>query len=82
MTGPRSFGMGAEPDTPDVLPDDPVPTPVLHVGEVHADLRLHITTETLTELGSQLASMIAQATQAGFEAGWTAATAEPEGDER
>lgn len=57
--------------------DDVVqPVPVLHVGEVHADLRLHLTEETLTELRSQLESLVAQATRDGFAAGMAAALGE------
>jgi hypothetical protein len=76
MTRPGSFG------APNPVPrDDPeVPaTPVLYVGEVHADLRLRLTEETLTELGSQIASLIAQATKQGFEHGLNAAMSEPDG---
>lgn len=67
-----SFG---RPD-PDVQPDRGVqesPTPVLHVGEVHAELRLTVSDETLRDLGSQIASMIAAATRQGFEHGLDAA---------
>lgn len=67
-----SFG---RPD-PDVQPDRGVqesPTPVLHVGEVHAELRLTVSDETLRDLGSQIASMIAAATRQGFEHGLAAA---------
>lgn len=66
-----SFGApAAEPVTSD---GEQQPVPVLHVGEVHAELRLHITEQTLAELGSQIGSMIAQATREGFEAGLAAA---------
>lgn len=58
----------------------PSPVPVLHVGEVHAELRLTITEETLNDLGSQIASMIANAAKQGFEAGMTAAMGELSGD--
>lgn len=75
-----SFGMPA-PDTSDEQQQQPVP--VLHVGEVHAELRLHITEQTLSELGSQIGSMIAQATREGFAAGLSAAMGEADfGDGR
>jgi hypothetical protein len=72
---PRSFG---EPEAEATIKENPgrMPVPVLHVGEVHAELRLHITDETLTDLGSQIASMIAQAAHAGFAEGLRAAMAE------
>lgn len=77
---PRGFGSFGRPEPEPVTRDGdaPQPTPVLHVGEVHADLVLHITAETITELGSQIASMIASATKAGFEHGLNAAIGEPD----
>lgn len=78
---PRSFGsFGAPAPDPQTVDGPAAPTPVLHVGEVHAELRLHITDETLTELGSQIGSLIAQATRQGFEAGMAAALGEPDRD--
>jgi len=76
---PSGFGSFGRPERePASRPEpDQQPVPVLHVGEVHADLVLHITDQTLTELGSQIASMIAQATRAGFEHGLDAALGEP-----
>jgi hypothetical protein len=69
--GRGSFGSrrSSENDRSEKPTADETPTPVLHVGEVHADLRLHLTDETLHELGSQIASMIANATAEGFTAG-------------
>ncbi len=74
---PRAFGSfgAAQPESKD---DEQQPVPVLHVGEVHAELRLHMTEDTLTQLGSQIASMIAQATREGFDAGLSAAMGEPD----
>jgi len=74
----RSFGSFGAPTAEPNTKDDEVqmPTPVLHVGEVHADLVLNITEQTLSLLGSQIASMIAQATKAGFEHGLSAALGE------
>jgi hypothetical protein len=69
--GFSGFGM-TEPEEP-TKDEGQLPTPVLHVGEVHAELRLDITDETLKHLGSQIASMIASATRQGFEAGLAAA---------
>jgi hypothetical protein len=68
---PRSFGSFGMPAADPEPKDDAgvQPVPVLHVGEVHAELRLHVTDETLTQLGSQIASMIAQAARQGFEHG-------------
>ncbi len=54
----------------------PEPTPVLHVGEVHAELRLNITEDTLNELGSQIASMVARAVREGMIEGAAAAMAD------
>lgn len=69
-----SFGRpehdGEEPDGSGTFE---TPTPVLHVGEVHAELRLTITEDTLRHLGSQIASMVAAATRQGFEHGLAAA---------
>jgi hypothetical protein len=78
---PSGFGSFGRPDREPVTRDEPeqLPVPVLHVGEVHADLVLHITDRTLTDLGSQIASMIARATKAGFEHGLNQAMGEPEG---
>lgn len=71
-----SFGRPAPWQSGD--PDSPeqTPTPVLHVGEVHAELRLVVTDETLRQLGSQIASMVANATKQGFECGLAAALGE------
>lgn len=71
----RSFG-GSAPI--DVVPGDAgeMPTPVLHVGEVHAELRLNITDATLRELGAQIRDMIADAARQGLEDGVTAAMGE------
>lgn len=77
-----SFGSRyAEDDTPQ---DDQqqTPTPVLHVGEVHAELRLHVTDDTLTLLGSQIASMIANAAAQGFKAGLDTAMAAVEAEDQ
>lgn len=57
------------------------PVPVLHVGEVHAELRLHITTETLSDLGSQIGSMVASAIAQGVQAGMAAGMAAVEAGE-
>jgi hypothetical protein len=75
---PHGFGSFGAPEPEPETKDDNVeqPTPVLHVGEVHADLVLHITDETLARLGSQLGTLIARATQAGFEHGLNAAIGE------
>ncbi len=70
VTRPAAFGSFGAPAGDEPAGDDPpLPVPVLHVGEVHAELRLHITDETLSELGSQIATLIAQATREGFAAG-------------
>jgi len=76
----RSFGRPGPADTTD---DDsrPDPVPVLHVGEVHAELRLTISDDTLRDLGSQIASMIATAAKQGFEHGLAAAMSEFEADD-
>lgn len=71
MTG--SFGRPGPVDDGLRMPAEESPTPVLHVGEVHAELRLNITDETLHHLGSQIASAIASAVYQGFEAGLDAA---------
>jgi hypothetical protein len=60
-----------------------MPTPVLHVGEVHAELRLNVTDATLLELGAQIGVMIASSVRQAFAEGMTAAMqdleeAEPE----
>lgn len=72
------FGSFGRPETEPMIkePAEQTPVPVLHVGEVHADLVLNITDATLSGLGSQIASMIAQATRAGFEEGINAAIGE------
>jgi hypothetical protein len=80
---PRAIGsFGAPAPDPKTTDDQQQPVPVLHVGEVHAELRLHITSETLTELGSQIGSMIAQATREGFDAGLAAAMADGDSGEQ
>lgn len=76
VSRPRAFGSFGAPKPDEPQDDVQMPTPVLHVGEVHAELRLHLTDETLTELGSQIASLIAQATRDGFDAGLAAAMGE------
>lgn len=70
----RSFGRSGPADTTDDARPDPVP--VLHVGEVHAELRLTISDDTLRDLGSQIASMLATAAKQGFEHGLAAAMSE------
>lgn len=78
MTKPPPFGSFGRP-APAEIPDPderPAPIPVLHVGEVHAELRLTITDDTLAGLGSQIASMISEAARQGFEHGMTAALGE------
>lgn len=77
---PRGFGSFGAPEPEPAIKDEAVerPTPVLHVGEVHADLVLHITDETLSRLGSELATLIAKATKAGFEHGLNAAIGDGE----
>jgi hypothetical protein len=80
MSNIRSFGYG-QLDEPSTDEDLVQPTPVLHVGEVHAELRLTITADTLHDLGSQIASMLASATKQGFEEGLAAAMGEA-GDEQ
>ncbi len=74
----RSFG---RPEPEEKTKDEAqLPTPVLHVGEVHAELRLVITDDTLRDLGSQIASMIATAAKQGFEHGMAAAMEQMEAD--
>jgi hypothetical protein len=68
----RSFGR-PEPFGEPASKDEPAPVPVLHVGEVHAELRLHVTDDTLQHLGSQIASLVSAATRQGFEHGLAAA---------
>jgi hypothetical protein len=75
----RSFGR-PEPEEKTTDEAQQLPTPVLHVGEVHAELRLVITDETLRDLGSQIASMIATAAKQGFEHGMSAAMEQMEAD--
>lgn len=75
---PRSFG---EPDIPDAGRPTQDPVPVLHVGEVHAELRLTVTSDTLSDLGSQIASMISAATRQGFEHGMAQAMDRLAGDD-
>lgn len=77
-----SFGSRRErtEDKPRVEQQQPVP--VLHVGEVHAELRLHITDETLSDLGSQIGSLIATAIRQGMEAGFAAGMAAIEADDK
>lgn len=75
MSKPRAFGSFGQPQDREAPEPDgtPVPVPVLHVGEVHAELRLTVTQETLSDLGSQIASMISAAARQGFEHGMAAA---------
>jgi len=75
----RSFGRPGPADTAD--DDRPQPVPVLHVGEVHAELRLTISDGTLRDLGSQIASMLATAAKQGFEHGMAAAMQEFDADD-
>lgn len=75
-----SFGR-REPEREKPERADELPTPVLHVGEVHAELRLTISDETLRDLGSQIASMMANAAKQGFEQGLAAAMEQIEGDD-
>lgn len=72
----RPFGArrAAEKEAPSR--DEVEPVPVLHVGEVHADLRLRVTEDTLTELGTQIANLIANAAYQGFRAGMETAMAD------
>jgi hypothetical protein len=60
---------------------EPQPVPVLHVGEVHAELRLHITDDTLSDLGTQIANLIANASYQGFRAGMETAMADIDAEE-
>lgn len=83
MSKPHAFGSFGRPENPEAPdPDErPAPIPVLHVGEVHAELRLTVTADTLSDLGSQIASMISEATRQGFEHGMAAAMGELAGDD-
>lgn len=65
------FGSRREAD--DKPKDTVQPVPVLHVGEVHADLVLHVTDETLKSLSGQIGALLARATYQGFVDGMTAA---------
>lgn len=76
-----SFGRASSWDSGERGEPEQAPTPVLHVGEVHAELRLVITEETLRDLGSQIASMVATATKQGFEYGMAAAMGEADDGE-
>ncbi len=85
MSKPRAFGSFGRPEDPEA-PDPDVfasradmPTP--NVGEFYAELRLVITRETLSELGSQIASMVSEAARQGFEHGMAAAMGELAGDD-
>lgn len=49
------------------------PVPVLHVGEVHANLVLHVTDDTLSSLAGQIGAILARAAYDGFVDGMTAA---------
>lgn len=80
MTTMRSFGRPGPADTTDDA--QPQPVPVLHVGEVHAELRLTVSDDTMRDLGSQIASMIATAAKQGFEHGLAAAMQEFDADEQ
>jgi hypothetical protein len=62
----RSFGR-PEPFGEPASKDEPAPVPV------HAELRLHVTDDTLQHLGSQIASLVSAATRQGFEHGLAAA---------
>lgn len=76
-----SFGARRDADQTKQDQDGQQPVPVLHVGEVHAELRLHVTQETLDDLGSQIASMIANAAAQGFQAGMEVGMARTAGDD-
>lgn len=82
MTKPPAFGSFGRP-APEIPDDDgrPAPIPVLHVGEVHAELQLTITDDSLAQLGSQIASVISEAARQGFEHGMAAAMSGLAGDE-
>lgn len=81
----RSFGRPGPADDGKAEREEQQPVPVLHVGEVHAELRLTVSDDTLRDLGSQIASMLATAAKQGFEHGLRAAMeaveAEDEGGE-
>lgn len=81
MTTMRSFGRPEPADEKSSDEQPQQPTPVLHVGEVHAELRLHVSDETLHDLGSQIATVFANAAKQGFEVGLRAAMEQMEADD-
>jgi hypothetical protein len=75
MIPPASFGrQRPEPEPPKVSA-----APVMHVGQVQAELVLTANEESLHRVGSAIATMVANATAQGFAAGWEHATGEPYG---
>jgi hypothetical protein len=76
MSTPASFGrQRPEPEPPQI----PALGPVMHIGQVQAELVLTINQESLHEVGSAIATMVANATAQGFAAGWEHATGQPFG---
>lgn len=73
MSPPPSFGRRSSEPSPAV----PLDVPVLHVGQVQAELVLTVDEESLRRVGSAIASMVADATAQGFAAGWEHATGQP-----
>lgn len=79
-TRPVAFGSFGAPAVDEPKDEGQQPVPVLHVGEVHAELHLHLSDDTLSELGAQLAALVEQATREGFDAGMRAAFGDEPGD--
>ena len=69
-TPPSSFGRREPAPEPPALP-------VLHLGQVQAELVVTISDEVLHALGTRIATEVANATAHGFAAGWQAATGQP-----
>lgn len=78
MNPPASFGR-QPPEPPDPIGAAMAALPMLHLGQVQAELVLTVNEESLRQVGSAIASMVASATAQGFAAGWEHITGEPFG---
>jgi hypothetical protein len=71
---PASFG---RPQPPPASPLADIP--VISLGQIQAELVLTVSEQSLHDVGSAIATMVADATAQGFAAGWEHATGQPFG---
>jgi hypothetical protein len=75
MSPPTSFGRRQA--DPDPLTAAMTALQLPSLGQVHAELVLTVNEESLHQVGTAIANVVANATAQGFAAGWEAATGQP-----